>query len=403
MIIKIAFKNIWRNKIRSLVVIVAIALGLWAGVFASAFVNGMMKQKINDVIEKEMSHFQFHEKGFRDEFATNLYMKEGQSIQAIVSKDSTVKHTSGRIIGMVMFGSANQSGAVKAVGIEPNNEAAVTGINKYVVDGKFFEGMKRNPILISTRTAEKYRVKIRSKVVLTFQDMNGEMTAGAFRVVGMFDTKNGMYDEVNVFVRRSDLGKLMKMPEGGLHEIAVLLNQHDDAEPMAEKYQELYPNQEVLSWLDLGLGMRYMVEMMGSYTTILVGIILVALLFSIVNTMLMAVLERTRELGMLMAIGMTKGKVFMMILYETVFLTLIGGPLGLLLSATSIGYFGSAGIDLGSAAYEDMGFPNVIHPSLGFDAYVEITIMIVVMSIVAAIYPARKALGLNPVEAIRKI
>lgn len=403
MILKIAWKNIWRSKIRSLVVIIAIALGLWAGVFASAFVNGMMEQKINNVIEKEMSHFQFHEKGFRDEFESKLFMSNGKEILKTVTVDSLVKIATGRISAMVMFNSANQSGGIKAVGINPETEGQVTGLNTRLVEGKYFEGVKRNPILISKKTAEKYKIKLRSKIVLTFQNIEGEMTSSAFRVVGLFDTKNGMYDEMNAFVRKDDLRTLLKLPEGSLNEIAVMLNVHEDAEKMAIKYQKLYPDKEVLSWLDLGLGMRYMVDMMGSYTTILVGIILIALLFSIVNTMLMAVLERTREIGMLMAIGMTKGKVFLMIMYETIFLSFIGGPIGLLLSYLLITYLGETGIDLSGASYEDIGMPTIIYPSLLLKDYLQVSVMVVVMSVVAAIYPARKALGLNPVEAIRKI
>lgn len=401
MLFKIAWKNIWRNKGRSSIVIAAIAIGLLAGVFASAFVAGMMKEKLDMVVEKEMSHFQFHEKNFRDEFATELYMKEGAAIEEELQQDSTVKYTSGRVISMVMIGSANQSGAIKAVGVNPDSEGLITGINEKVVEGKFFVGMKRNPILISEKTAEKYRIKLRSKVVLTFQDLEGEITSGAFRVVGVYNTGNGMYDEMNAFVRRSDLSKLMKLPEGSYHELAVLQHEHGIAEKTALKYQEKYPEKEVLSWLDLGLGMRYMIEMTGSYTTILVGIILVALLFSIINTMLMAVLERTREIGMLMAIGMTKGKVFAVVMYETVYLSLIGGPLGLLLSYLLITYFAQTGIDMGGA-YEDVGMANIIYPVLSRGEYIQVFIMVIVMAILASIYPALKALSLKPVEAMRK-
>ncbi len=157
------------------------------------------------------------------------------------------------------------------------------------------------------------------------------MVAAAFRVVGIFDTGNGVYDNMNVFVKQADLKKLLQL-KSGYHELAVLLNAHDRAEPKALALQEKYPDLEVLSWMDLSLGMRMMVEMMDVYTLVLVGIILLALMFSIVNTMLMAVLERGKELGMLMAVGMTKQKVFSMIMLETICLTMLGGPLGLLLS-----------------------------------------------------------------------
>jgi ABC-type lipoprotein release transport system permease subunit len=209
---------------------------------------------------------------------------------------------------------------------------------------------------------------------------------------------------MNVFVKQADLKKLLQL-KSGYHELAVLLNAHDRAEPKALALQEKYPDLEVLSWMDLSLGMRMMVEMMDVYTLVLVGIILLALMFSIVNTMLMAVLERGKELGMLMAVGMTKQKVFSMIMLETICLTMLGGPLGLLLSWGSITYFGNHGIDLGASGdmYSDLGFASIIYPALEMKSYIQITIMVMVMAVLAAIYPARKALKLNPVEAIRKI
>lgn len=402
MIFKVAWRNIWRHKVRSIVVVTAIALGLWAGVFSSAFTQGMMNQKIESVIRMEMSHFQVHTPKFRDEYQSKLVIQDGLSVQKKINQEKNVVASTGRIVGMVMLGSANTNGSVKLNGIIPADEAIVTGIDQKITVGAYFDGIKRNPILISEKIAEKYKIEVKSKVVITLQDINGEITAGAFKVVGIYNTKNGMYDEMNVFVRRNDIANLLEI-EDNIHEIAVLLNNHDLAEPMATKYQKTYPELEVLSWMDLSTGMRMMIEMMDTYTFIIVGIILVALLFSIINTMLMAVLERVKEIGMLMSIGMSKPKVFFMILFETVCLTFLGAPLGLLLSYGSISYFGKIGIDLGSAAYEDMGFSNIIYPSLKYGDYLDVSIMVIIMAIIAAIYPAIKALRLKPVEAIRKI
>ena len=402
MIFKVAWRNIWRHKVRSLVVIIAIALGLWAGVFSSAFTQGMMNQKIESVIRMEMSHFQIHQPKFRDEYQSKLLIKDGLSIQENINQEKDVIASSGRIVGMVMLGSANSNGSVKLNGIIPSDEAIVTELDQKVIEGAYFEGVKRNPILISQKIAEKYKVDVKSKIIITLQDINGEITAGAFKIVGIYNTKNGLYDEMNVFVKRSDIANLLVI-EDNVHEIAVLLNNHDLAEPMATKYQNAHPELEVLPWMDLSTGMRMMIEMMDTYTLIIVGIILIALLFSIINTMLMAVLERVKEIGMLMSIGMSKPKVFFMILIETVCLTFLGSPLGLLLSYVSITYFGHVGINLGSAAYEDMGFSNIIYPSLKYGDYVDVSIMVIIMAIIAAIYPAIKALRLKPVEAIRKI
>jgi len=148
-----------------------------------------------------------------------------------------------------------------------------------------------------------------------------------------------------------------------------------------------------------------MVEASGTFAYIFVGIILVALLFSIVNTMLMAVMERTREIGMLKAVGLNRRKIFSMIMLETVFLSMIGAPLGLLIAYGFIERLGKVGFDLGSVGevYSEMGFAAVIYPELGFETYLSITIMVFCMAFIAAIYPARKALKLNASEAIRKI
>lgn len=403
MLFKIAWKNIWRSKVRSFVVITAIALGLVAGVFASAFVNGMMKQRVDSVIKTEMSHFQIHNPQYRDEMLASQFIENGEDIVKDIQSDERVVVTSGRVLSNTMIASANFSGAIRAVGIDPENEAATTGLDQRLIEGEYFEGMKSNPVFVSKVTAEKYKLKLRSKVVLTMQDIHGDMVAGAFRVVGIFDSKNGMVDKMNVFVRKTDLKKLMKLEGGELHEIAVYLQNHELAETTAIDYQKKYADLDVLPWMDLSTGMRLMIDIMDLYTIILVGIILLALLFSIVNTMLMAVLERVRELGMLMAIGMTKQKVFSMIMLETVFLSLVGGPVGLMVSWGLISFFGETGIHLGTEMYEDFGFGTVIYPYLAFRNYMHVTIMVIIMALLAAIFPARRALKLNPVEAIRKI
>ena len=405
MILKIAWRNIWRNKIRSLVVIIAIALGLWAGTFASGFYEGMIGQKINDVIENEYSHFQFHHKKFRDELAIKEVIENGEEIREKLNSEEKVVGSSGRVIATAMIASANKSGGIKAVGVLPSDEAVVTHLNDKIVVGEYFEGIKRNPILISKKIADDYHLDVKNKLVLTLQDVDGEIISASFRVAGIYKSNNGMFDEMNVFVQRSDLQNIVNLQPSEFHEIAVLLTEHSLAEQYAKKYADLYPNLEVLPWLDLAVGMRYMVEASGTFAYIFVGIILVALLFSIVNTMLMAVMERTREIGMLKAVGLNRRKIFSMIMLETVFLSMIGAPLGLLIAYGFIERLGKVGFDLGSVgeAYSEMGFAAVIYPELGFETYLSITIMVFCMAFIAAIYPARKALKLNASEAIRKI
>ncbi len=405
MLVKIAWRNIWRNKVRSLVVITAIAMGMWAGTFTSAFYEGMMIQKIDDVIASEMSHFQVHDTNFREELQVRYFINDGLSIENEIQKNEHVIATTGRTISTAMMQSATKSGAIKLLGIDPEEEDRVTELSQKLEEGEYFIGVKRNPIFISQKMAEEYKLKLGSKPVIQLQDVNGEIIAVSFKVVGIFKSNNGMLDAMNAYVRRDDLQQILGLQTSNYHEIAVLLDQNDLAESIAAHYQKQYPDLEVKPWLDLATGMRYMVEASGTFAYVIVSIILVALLFSVINTMLMAVMERTREIGMLMAVGLNKTKVFLMIMLETVFLTMIGGPLGLLIAGAFIHITGKNGIDLGAIGetYSDLGFAAVVYPVLSMESYFSITMMVFGMALIAAIYPARKALKLNPSEAIRKI
>jgi ABC-type lipoprotein release transport system permease subunit len=361
-----------------------------------------MKSKVDNVVKNETSHFQIHQEKFADEYNGKLIIENGNEINQKLKADPDVQYTSERVIAMGMMASSRKQGSLKLVGVDVEDEKQITKIHEKIIEGSFFEKKRKNPIVISKETAEDYKVKINSKITVTFQDIEGEITSGAFRVVGIYNTSNNMHDRMNAFVQINDLRRLYNV-ETGAHEIAVWLKDHEHAQAKADEYKEVFTNLEVKSWLEIMPEMSYMIEMMDLYLYIIVGIILFALLFSIVNTMLMAVLERVRELGMLMAIGMTKGRVFLMIMTETVMMSLIGVPLGILISEIFIGYFGTNGINLSGAQYEDLGFSSIIYPYIDSGSYLEVTVMVFFMALAAAVYPAYKALKLNPTTAIRKI
>ena len=138
---------------------------------------------------------------------------------------------------------------------------------------------------------------------------------------------------------------------------------------------------------------------------VLLFIIMIGLAFGIINSMLMAVLERFKELGMLMAVGMNKVRVFTMIVIETVFLSIVGGPLGLIGGYITINLLAKTGIDLSnySAALKEYGYSSVLYPFVEPSAYLQIAIGVVITALLAALYPAYKAVKLKPIEALHKI
>ena len=242
------------------------------------------------------------------------------------------------------------------------------------------------------------------------QDLEGEITPAAFRVVGIFHTGNKPFDEGHVFVQRKDLNRLLTLTSGDQvdptslgHEIAMLL--HDTKNIPTVQAAITKPDWKVENYREISPDLELYESQMEFVSTIYLSIIMLALTFGIINTMLMAVLERIRELGMLMGIGMNKLKVFLMIMLEAVFLGAVAAPIGLLLGSLTIYFLGQSGLDLSmySDSLEMYGMSPIVYFDVPSKVYWQIPVFVACTAILAALYPAYKAIKLKPVEAIRKI
>jgi len=403
MVFQVAWRNIWRNKIRSLVVISAVAIGLYAGVWSSAFMKGMLVQRINKVINTELSNIQVHNPEFRKNSEFSNYMATGASLAEEIRRLDHVKGVSNRVIIQSMVSSAETAAGVMIMGVDPEQEQKVTNIATKIIDGAYFAGISKNPVVIGRKLAEKLNVKVRSKIVITAQDLDNNIMSGAFRVAGIYYTNNNMYDESHIFVRYDDIQKLTLFPQGAGHEIAVSLDDNEFLDQVQGHVAALDSGLEVMNWKELSPEMSYMTESMDLYMYIFIIIILLALLFGIINTMLMVVMERTKEIGMLMAIGMRKGRIFRMIVLESILLSLVGGILGILIGAGVSEIRSNHPIDLSrwSAGYEALGYDSFVYLQLQPELLLNVALMVIFTGIIAALYPAYKALRNDPADALR--
>jgi putative ABC transport system permease protein len=404
MILSIAWKNIWRNKTRSMVVITATLLGLLAGSFAAAFILGMMQEKVESAISKEVSHIQVHNPKFPGNNEIADTVPDAESVCREIRRIPGVAAVTDRSKILGMAASANASAGVQILGINPAEERRVTTIWKNITGsgGSYFVEDRKNSILIGQKLAQKLKVELHSKVVLRFMAVNGDLVEAAFRVTGIYNTHNGRFDQQTVFVKNTDLARLLESPVP-YHEIAVLLTDETKTGEVKDIIQKQNPGLLVQSWTEIQPELGIWVKMTGKMAFIVLGIILFALAFGIINTMLMSVLERTKELGMLMSIGMNTRKVFRMIMLETILLTFTGGILGMIASAAVIRILHHTGIDLSgiSKGMESMGFESIVYPYITTQYFVVLSVMILVTAMISAIYPARKALSIKPAEAVK--
>lgn len=399
----LSWKNIWRNKQRSIVVITAVTLGVFAGVFMIAFMNGMVEDRIKAVIQTEISHIQIHRPGFKENNDFSLILNNADSILQQVKQNKNVSAASKRIVISSLAASAETNTGVKIMGIIPDEEKKVTNINSKIIEGNYFESKKKNTVVIGKKLAEKLKVNIKNKIIITVQDINKNITSGAFRVTGIYETVNNMYDEANIFVRYDDLCTLTGLSKTEAHEIAILLNENKNSKPVTQELKKKFPALEIQDWLEISPEAGYLVSAMDQYMFVFILIILLALCFGIINTMLMVVLERVKEIGMLMAVGMSKLRIFFMIMLETVFLSLTGGLTGVIIGYFTCNYLEKVGMDLyfWKEAYASIGYSSFIYPTIDTSTLISTTVMVIFTGIVSALYPAYKALRFNPAEATR--
>lgn len=404
MILSIAWRNVWRSKTRSIVMIAAIALGLFAGIFMMAFMNGMYNSRIESATKSELSHIQVHAPHFRDNTESELFISDGFKLAERIEALDSVEAASPRLIAEPFIMAAHGTGGGKMLGIDPEKEKQVTDIWEHLVDGTYLEKTSRMPpVLVGQKLADKLQLKVGTKINVQLVDFNGDLSSKGYRVAGIYKTVNTGFDEMHLFVNINDLRSQIGIQSDAVHEIAILLKDNSYASLVKPSVQKIAAGMDVQTWKELSPEMSLITDSMDQYMYIFILIILVALCFGIINTMLMAVLERVKEIGMLMAVGMNKRRIFNMIILESVMLTLTGGVFGILLGIGISRIFDNHPINLSAFAQglEQYGMSTEIATEFPSHSLGILITLVVLTGLISAIYPARKALKLNPAEATR--
>lgn len=397
-----AWRNIWRNKLRSLIIVLSIALGLFAGIAVLGLYQGMMKSRVRNVIDAEQGHLQIHNPEFKKDYEPKYILLNSEAILQAVNALPQVKTASPRSVTTGMLATASGSVGVQINGVIPDLEYKTSQLKAKIIDGKPFDSLRKNQIMIGKKLASKMKLKTGSKLVLTFTDTTGNLVSGAFRVAAIYRSDNAPLDERNVYVTMKDLDNLLNIP-GSFHEIAILLKNDDDVKPVQQLLQQKFPGYLIENWREISPETDLMVKTTNQYSYIIMVIIMFALAFGIINTMLMAVLERTREIGMMMALGTTRVRVFFLILTETILITLTGTPIGFLIGWLVTNYYNKHGLDvsgMGGEMMSSFGFGTMIYPEFPAGKLPGILMIVITTAFISSLFPAIKALRLQPSEAL---
>jgi ABC-type lipoprotein release transport system permease subunit len=401
-VIQLAWKNIWRNKKRSLILVLATCFGIWGGIFTSGISVGMWEGTIESAIDRELSHIQIHHPKFRNEKLVEQFIPDIDNVRKKLLSENLISAYSERVIVEGIISSPVSTRGVKILGIEPSKEKKVTSIYRKVIEGGYFAEDKENQIVIGSKLAEQLKVKLNSKVVLSFQSVDNNLVASAFRVAGIFKTESSIYDASVVFVNKKELQSLLGA-EDIVHEVAIRVSDVKLIDVVKNRLRANITNVLVEDWEEIAPEYALTRGILYIELNIFMGIILFALLFGISNTMMMSVFERIREFGMLMAIGMKRSRLFGLIISESVMLLFTGGSIGTFLGWITVLVLSKTGVNLsmvaeGLSAYS---MPVVLYPEVPLHMYISLFLMMLATAIIASISPAVKAVRLKPVEAMR--
>ena len=206
-IVKIAWRNLWRSKLRSSVVILSVIFGIVGGIIIIAMSYGLNMERMNNAVDTYLSHIQIHNKKFSDDFNLRHTISNLSEIEEKINNDERVVSYSKRIILNGMLSNSNGSYGIQVKGVDPDQEVNVTNTYEKVIEGEYFKSSRDNTILVGKKLADRLNLKIKSKVVVTFQDENNNLTSLLYRVEGIFRSGNSRYDDANVFVRNSSITK----------------------------------------------------------------------------------------------------------------------------------------------------------------------------------------------------
>ncbi len=396
----LSWRNIWRHPGRSSALLAAIISGLWAGALTIAISNGIYQQRTNYLINNETTHLQIHHPDFMTERSPDLTIPQPEVIVSRLAQDPRVRSFSPRTLIDGMLQSPVKASGVRIRGIDIVAETATTGFHRQLSAGRFLDQSTRNPLVMGQALAATHNMEIGNRVVLVFEDTRHELTAAAFTIVGLFVSPSRQVDRTLVFVRADDLSSLLA-DRFISHEIVILLHDIADADTVAADLNTRFNGISARTWFELSPELRTLIDY-GSITLLLLTtVIMLALAFGILNTLLMSLFERRYELGMLLCIGMGRGKLFVMMMLEALMLTLSGAAAGLLLAAMALNWLSSTGVDLGifAAGLAQIGYDRIIYPFLHGSDYATVVFMVIFTTLAAALYPAWKALATNPLEA----
>ncbi len=403
LLLELAWRNLWRNKRRTTVILFALVLGVWAMIVMSAFMRGISLQIVEDTVNNLTGHIQIHHHNYLDDpVIDNSFTTDEGKLQSLLSS-LQVEKWSPRIRLPAVVSSERDSIGLTLVAIEPQKESSISFIGTAVTEGRMLRDATDPGVIIGRKLAERLETGLGRRVVIMSENAQDQISDRGFRIVGIFDAPLEATETGVIFAGRAVVSKLLDMGDS-ISEIAIRLDDIENADGVSQHLSRELSGLDVQPWHGVAPLARLTVEIYDSFHIIWHLIVFLAMGFGIINTLLMAVFERTREFGLFQALGLRPRFIMSQVWLEAVLLLAVGLAAGNIFSWLTIIATGE-GIDVAAFAQglEMANLSNVIPFIIVAEDLILANMVVIVLGLVTSLYPAWRASRLVPADAITRI
>ena len=412
-LLRMAWRNVWRNWRRTVIAGTAIALGLTLILVFDGFLGGMNEALHGNTVKLQGGHVQVHAPGFREK-ANRLPLlpldDPGAAVQAALAQPEVIA-VSQRIETGGMVSSREGTLSVVITGVEPEKEAPLSLVAENVVQGRWLESSDQDVLLIGEAMSERLEVTLGDRVTLVGRATHQQMRRRTMTVIGIYDLGIPEMEKSMVYVSLLEAQTLFDLRDQAT-EVAVYLEEVGQEPPVVESLQAALPGYEVDAWDTLDPSTKELMELEAQIMNGFGLIILLIAGIGILNLMLMAVFERTREIGLLAAMGLKRREIVALFLTEGVLIGLLGALAGSLLGGAIGAHFGRVGIDFlamyGGVDVSEYGelfglLGDRLYLRIGIDVLAGRALTVGVIAALASLYPAWQASRREPAEALHYV
>ncbi len=400
LLVQLSWRNLWRHRRRNSMLLVAILVAVGTVVVANAVIRGYQGDMLNDAVSNLAGHVKVLAPGYRSDPSIEKSFAIAPEWRPALDPSLMVGWTSRvRVPAVIM--SERETRGVQLVGVDPGTETLISFLGEVDIVGEYLDGPDDRRVLVGKALLEQLDTQVGRRIVMITQGSDGLNREAGFRIAGLYDGEGTGVEKVFVFTGRDTLQAMLDTT--AITEISVRLIADEYGALAGAQLASSFADLEVMGWRQLQPQVAAMFAFADAAIFIWFTIMMIALGFGLINTLVTAVLERTRELGMLRAVGMRPRAVVGQVVIESILIVSVGLVLGLAVGVWLVSLLGE-GIDLGrwAAGVEMFGIRTVLVPKLLVADLVLVAVMTVTFGVIASFYPALRAVKIRPLEAMRR-